>query len=99
VIAGILAVHAADDPCESGQGLGRSGLAQDCATFVLRQTTRRPLCPFCEFLVSDLDRPFCHPLYMACRSFTRIHPLMIMVSSVSVGLGKGERRSVKGFNE
>jgi hypothetical protein len=32
-------------------------------------------------------------------SVTRIHHLMIMVSSVRLGLGKGERRSVKGFSE
>ena len=30
---------------------------------------------------------------------TRIHHLMIMVSSVRLGLGKGERRSVRGFSE
>src|SRR6185437_5673375 len=30
---------------------------------------------------------------------TCIHHLMIMVSSVRLGLGKGERRSVRGFSE
>ena len=57
VVAGILAAHAAvqGDPCESGRGLGRSGLPQDYATFILCQTIRRPLYPFYTFLVSDLD--------------------------------------------
>lgn len=45
VVAGILAARAAGDPCESGQGLGRSGLTQDYATFVLCQAIRGPLCP------------------------------------------------------
>ena len=33
------------------------------------------------------------------KSVTRIHHLMIMVSSARLGLGKGERRSVRGFSE
>jgi len=36
---------------------------------------------------------------MVIPSVTRIHHLMIMVSSVRPGLGKGERRSVRGFSE
>jgi hypothetical protein len=36
---------------------------------------------------------------MKIKSATPMHHLMIMVSSVSVGLGKGERRSVRGFNK
>ena len=41
------------------------------------------------FIVSDLDRPFCHPVVKVNLSVTRIHHLMIMVSSVSLSPGKG----------
>jgi hypothetical protein len=56
------------------RGLGRSGLNQDCATFVLCQTILCPLCPFGTFLVSDLDRPFCH---LDAWSFRASHPCTI----------------------
>jgi hypothetical protein len=80
VIAGILAAHAAGDPCEPGQGLG---LTQDYVTFVLCHTIRRPLCPLCTFLVSDLDRPFCHPLCMTDLSSAPMHHPMSMGSSAT----------------
>jgi len=48
-----------------------------------------PLCPFSPVHVSDLDRPFRHPVVMVNLSVTRIHHLMIMVRSVRLGLGEG----------
>ena len=41
-----------------------SALPRTTVTFVLCHTIRRPLCPFSTFLVSDLDRPFCHPVML-----------------------------------
>jgi hypothetical protein len=38
-------------------------------------------------------------LKIQIKSVTRIHHLMIMVSSVRLGLGEGERRSARGFSE
>jgi hypothetical protein len=39
------------------------------------------LCPFNPFLVSDLDRPFCHPGCMVSfKSVTPVHHAMCMVS-------------------
>jgi hypothetical protein len=37
---------------------------------------------YCTFLVSDLDRPFCHPYPVISLASTPMHHLMIMVSSV-----------------
>jgi Aldo/keto reductase family len=44
---------------------------------------RTPVCPFSAFLVSDLDRPFCHPECMFSQSVTPMHHQMIMVSSAA----------------
>jgi hypothetical protein len=69
------------------QRLGFSGTGQSLTDFTVAS------------LVSDLDRPFGHPGCMVCSCVTRIHHLMIMVSSVGLSPGKGKRRSVRGLSE
>ena len=49
--------------------------------------TRYPLCPFNPFLVSDLDRSFCHPRRVFIRSLTSMHHKTIVVSSAPAGGG------------
>jgi hypothetical protein len=63
---------------------GRARRRWSCRTAGSRAASGRS--PFSAFLVSDLDQLFCHPEYVIFKP-TRIHHLMIMVSSVSLGPG------------
>src|ERR1700683_1770111 len=82
-------------------GNSSDSLAKDSGTEIRRGGAECPLYPISTFLVSDLDRPFCHPQRVTSpRSpkSTPMHHLMSMGSSAAsaeAGLAGGRCRDAE----